>query len=271
MEVTNHCNLKCIMCPREIMTRKEGVMDLELFKKVIDDTTKFKKPYLLTLHFSGEPLINKKLPEMIRYAKDKGVPIVKFNSNAMLLDEKMSEQILGSGLDILTIAIESTKDIHDKFRVGSDFEQVTRNVQNIVEMKKKKGLKKPSIRVQMLTSKDTDEKDIQAGIDLWEPIVDYVKIESISTAGGQIEDFGSTRSQKKLCKEIWTNMVILWNGDVTVCCVDHNAALKVGNVNESSIEEIWNGEKYQRLRDLHRKGDLDKIPLCDSCLNANHG
>ena len=268
VEVTSHCNIQCVMCPREVMTRKEGIMDFGLYTKIIDETTRHGKPYLLTLHFSGEPLINKRLPEMIKYAKNKGVPIVRLNSNGTLLDETKSRELLNSGLDIITIAIEANKEIHKKVRIGSDFDAVKDNVKQLAEMKKELKLKKPNIRVQILTMDDVTDKIVKDGINMWEPIVDYVNVASISTAGGQVDDLGSTREKKKYCKEIWTNMIMLWNGDVTVCCADHDARLKVGNILEESIEDIWNGERYQRIRELHLKGEYDKLPLCKQCMNA---
>lgn len=270
IEVTNHCNIKCVMCPREVMTRKEGVMDFGLYSKIIDETTKHGKPYILTLHFSGEPLINKQLPEMIKYAKKKGVPIVRLNSNGTLLDENKSRELLNSGLDVITIAIEANKEIHNKVRIGSDFDAVKENVKQLTEMKRILKLKKPNIRVQILTMDGVTEEIIKDSISMWEPIVDYVNVASVGTVGGQVDDLGSTREKKTYCKEIWTNMIILWNGDATVCCADHDARLKVGNVLEESVEDIWNGEKYQRIRELHLKREYDKLPLCNQCMNAEH-
>jgi len=52
--------------------------------------------------------------------------------------------------------------------------------------------------------------------------------------------------KKFVCHHPWTHFEVNNpNGDVTMCC-DNNTVL--GNVNDSSVEEIWNGEKYQDIR-----------------------
>ena len=78
---TNYCNAACIMCPHHKL-KKFGVMNMKLYKKIIDNCTKLKIKYLIPSFF-GEPLIDKHLIERIKYAKSKGMDI-GFSSNASL-------------------------------------------------------------------------------------------------------------------------------------------------------------------------------------------
>ncbi len=67
------------------------------------------------------------------------------------------------------------------------------------------------------------------------------------------------------CKFLWSEVWISNNGDVTPCCVPNRPVM--GNLYESSFIEIWNGEKYQRLR----KGLVEDDPLdcCQNCAFAS--
>jgi radical SAM protein with 4Fe4S-binding SPASM domain len=47
------------------------------------------------------------------------------------------------------------------------------------------------------------------------------------------------------CALPWNGAYLLGNGDVLACCVP---GLRMGNLHEQSMEEIWNGPRYQELR-----------------------
>ena len=70
VEPTNYCNLSCSMCPREL-NRPFGYMELNLFKKIIDESILYGKRLIITLNKDGEPLLHPELTQMIKYAKDK--------------------------------------------------------------------------------------------------------------------------------------------------------------------------------------------------------
>ncbi|MBU4009615.1 MAG: radical SAM protein, partial [Proteobacteria bacterium] len=76
VDPSDACNFQCKFCPtgdRKLMKktpgRNHGIMDFELYKKIIDDICEFDKPIkVLRLYKDGEPLLNPRLAEMIRYA-----------------------------------------------------------------------------------------------------------------------------------------------------------------------------------------------------------
>src|SRR6185295_10842697 len=58
---------------------------------------------------------------------------------------------------------------------------------------------------------------------------------------------------------------ILWNGDLITCCMDWRRARVLGNAREDSLYNLWNGTRYQTLRDLSDAGRLNELPLCREC------
>jgi radical SAM protein with 4Fe4S-binding SPASM domain len=265
VEPTNRCELKCVFCARQIMTRKQGDMKLSLFKSVIDSLLERNcLPYHMLMHFYGESLLNPDLCKMIRYAKDAGVPIVRYNTHGTFLDNTKCLEILRSGLDILDIVVGPTKEIHNKVRLGSDLDLVERNIMRLKSLRKGQ---RPPLYGEMLAMKGvTSQEDLQSGFEKWSRIFDLFDVVPAATIGGQVPDYDPRPRPKDFCREIWTNSVILWNGDVTVCCVDSNAQLVVGNVNDDSLVDIWNNRKYENLREIHRRREYFKVPLCEQCM-----
>ena len=106
VEVTTKCNLQCIMCPRQLVVqkRKEGNMDFNTFKKIIDDTEKWL--FCLALWNFSEPMLNENIYEFIEYAKQKKI-FVSLATNGLLLSDSNIEKIIDSKLDYLIISIGS--------------------------------------------------------------------------------------------------------------------------------------------------------------------
>jgi len=79
------------------------------------------------------------------------------------------------------------------------------------------------------------------------------------------DDFDLERTRRvSYCPHPFTDVGVLWNGDVTLCCLDHDGQLKVGNVRDSSIETVIQSEAAQKLR----ASMLGKYPLpsiCQTC------
>ncbi|MEW6096603.1 MAG: radical SAM protein [bacterium] len=98
IELTNRCNLNCIMCPRQGMSRQVGDMSLELFKQIVEQLKG--KTELAILHLLGESLLNPHLFEMIDYCKEGGIMTVLSTNSTLLRGEKV-QKLLDFKLDIL--------------------------------------------------------------------------------------------------------------------------------------------------------------------------
>ncbi|MDB2605269.1 tetratricopeptide repeat protein [Planktomarina temperata] len=76
-------------------------------------------------------------------------------------------------------------------------------------------------------------------------------------------DLKATR-QTSYCSHPFTDVGVLWNGDVTLCCLDHDGELKVGNVRDSSIENVIQSDAAQKLR-ASMLGDYPLPSICQTC------
>ena len=69
------------------------------------------------------------------------------------------------------------------------------------------------------------------------------------------------------CNFLWGEMNVWYDGKCNPCDVDYKSELLVGNIKENSIKQIWNGEQYRKLRNLHRSGKRNECFPCDHCSN----
>ncbi len=279
IEATSACNLKCTMCPRTDMVNdgtfwKINTVDTEKFKRLIDEGV---ANGLCSIKFNylGEPTMNPRLVEMIEYAKEAKVVDVMFNTNATQLTAELSKRLISSGLDKLFFSFDSPdREQYNKIRVGADFDQVLGNIQQFMDIRNEMGSISPRTRVSMVRMKE-NEHEWEAFKNLFEPIVDVVAYVDYLDHTNQhnpdrmVVPIGS-RKKKFCCPQLWQRMFVHPDGVVTVCCIDSARTLKVGNVFESSAKDIWQGEPYQKLRDLHASGNFTDIPTCARCPMASY-
>jgi len=253
IEPTNTCNLRCTFCfVTDGMTRDGGFMDFNLFKKIIDDCTDLEH---LCMHNWGEPLLHKDIFRMIEYAKNKGVNYVVMNTNGTLLTDKMINRIVNSKLDIIRFSIDGSAETFKRVR-GVELENIEKNIKKLKIIKEKK---RPELKMGVVFTVEEDtEGDAEEYINHWEKIVDHVRLQPklITSPRTEVcpEPFGKD----------YGKLVVLWDGRVIPCCVDYNANLMIGNIQNDTIPNLWKSEKLNILREQHLKGEFP-----DTCANCN--
>ncbi len=279
IEATSACNIKCTMCPRTDMVNagtfwKIQMFDFDTYTRLIDEGVR-NGLCAVKYNYLGEPTLNKRLVEMIEYAKQAGVIDVIFNTNATRLDENLSRRLIASGLDKLIFSFDSPyREQYNQIRVGADYDQVLSNIKRFMAMRSEMGSLKPFTRVSMVRMKE-NENECDAFQTLFEPIVDAVALVDYLDHSNQnnpeqmIIPLGS-RQGKFCCPQLWQRMFVHPDGVATVCCIDSARTLQVGNIFEQSAQEIWQGETYQQLRELHATGRFEEIPTCARCPLAHY-
>ena len=272
IEVTNRCNIHCGFCPRNLFDMKQGDMDEELFCKIIDECSKH-LPVCGVLFFRGEPLIFSKLVKYIKYAKKKGLAPIQIASNGLALDEGLADELLDCGLDFISFSMDTTNnEVYSRFRRNSNLDKATKNVIKFInkaEARKIMGLPVPEIQVSSVDIVEYQPYK-QEFIDFWTKHSDRVRIylESCSDGNfGSIEDKNILSFSNRMpCRKVFTDMIIYYNGDTALCNHDWNNNLGLGNVTLQSIFEIWNSEKYIKLREYHKNPNgFDSGIICDTC------
>jgi hypothetical protein len=137
VEIAGSCNFGCVTCPQARINggREKSfrvMMIQEEFEKVIDDAYQYRipgQPLFISLHGSGEPTLNHRLPDMIRYAKTMGRTYVSFFTHGNRLSYKLSRKVIEAGIDEVTVSmIGYDRESYNRSMVGGDFDLVMRNI-----------------------------------------------------------------------------------------------------------------------------------------------
>jgi pyruvate-formate lyase-activating enzyme len=267
-ETTNYCNATCVHCPQMHATRGFGYIEMDTFKKIVDQSKDFVE--LFYLHLGGEPLMHPKLFEIIEYAKKNDV-CVGLSSNGALLNEKMAKGLLDAGLDYLIVSIDAfSAKVYEEVKGRSDFSNVNKHVEQFLELRKE--YKNPPFTALQIVEMDCNRADIPGFVSYWRKAgVDTVRVKPFLNWGGQVAELSKdrkltgTRQGKPPCVLLWRQMTFAWNGDLVFCCFDIVEGKPLGNIHKASLRELWNAQGMVELRDFHAKGRQDLVRLCSTC------
>jgi radical SAM protein with 4Fe4S-binding SPASM domain len=144
IEPVGQCNLRCRMCP--IAYRNEGqrpaFMPLDTFCRLIEQFPALRE---LQLQGMGEPFLHPRFLDMVRFAAARGIE-VSTNTNLTALSERRAEECVASGLKHLHVSLDAAEPAaYETIRLGSRFERVTRNLERLVQAKRRLGSAEPRI------------------------------------------------------------------------------------------------------------------------------
>ncbi|PKG32042.1 radical SAM/SPASM domain-containing protein [Methanoregula sp.] len=262
IEPTNTCNLRCPFCATTHNKYNKGFMEENTWKKILDEAGRHNL-YSLKFTYRGEPLLHKDLARMVAYAKKAGVMDVYFNTNAVRLDEVTIRSLIDAGLDRISISFEGyEKSVYEKYRVGSDFDLVVKNIGLLKKIKEELGTIKPLVRIQTVLIPELEGKEKDYA-DFWSDRVDEVAYLDMKDEEGNPDHRGIQSDWA--CHMLWQRLAITWDGTILPCVHDIYEWMKFGNVSEISIRDAWNSLQEQDYRDLHRTGNAHSIPACDRC------
>jgi MoaA/NifB/PqqE/SkfB family radical SAM enzyme len=256
-EVTNHCNLKCPMCPSNNGSiREKGFMTFEFLKKIVDDAPGIDYVQLYTW---GEPFLNRDIFRMIEYIASKGIHAYTI-SNGTLLNDALIEKIVNSPLDRIAFSVDGTGEYYERVR-GVKYEKTERNLKALIARRNEAG-SKLKIELIMCVQKDNEE-NVEEFCAAWEGLVDRIQLQPQTYFLGEAGEIKRTRP----CWQPWVgNLFVHWNGAVAPCCVDYNDELIVGDATRESLREILNGPRMRALRHALQKRQFGKYPLCERCV-----
>jgi radical SAM protein with 4Fe4S-binding SPASM domain len=262
------------------MTREKGNMSLDLFKKIIDEYAELKPPSSaahdispkeVSLHHFGESLLSPIFDLAIDYARSKGIhPYLSINP-AALSDDKIMRL-----LNAKPYALHAMIDGYDE----ESFSHM-RGVKGAYEKTKLNTLKLLKVKNEL----KSDTKIFIGHIDVpgrelaaeetklfWERQqgVDGFFLKEFEDWNGsvpEISQIGGACYFIEKCNFPWTSFSITWDGTVVPCCYDYDKLYPLGNVNQESLADIWNGENIKRLRREFDKNEIANS-LCINCARS---
>ncbi|RMH56012.1 MAG: radical SAM protein [Candidatus Hydrogenedentota bacterium] len=266
LELTNACNLKCVMCRNPAMVRRKGMMAPEIIEKTVSQAAEMGIEDV-ALFTTGESLLHKGLLDAIRTVRNAGLSCY-LTSNGLLLNPPLAEALCLSGLASFKFSIDgATREEYEAIRVNGSFEKLIENVRLLRTVRDRTGSKMRIICAAVVMRRN--EAHLADFRDLFEPMCDEILFSFLGNLGGRIEEEKSSFFQKKAairpCRLLWDRIVVNYDGTVTACCIDFDAELVYGDIRKDPLVRIWNNAVIREWRRRHLAGNLQGIPLCDGC------
>ena len=258
IESTNLCNAKCVFCPRDEMHRQQGVMDMDLFRKVVDECAALGITHV-RLHNYGEPFLDRRLVEKVRYAKTRGIAEVGMISNGSLITPEIAQGLIDAGLDAINISVDAAgRETFERTRVNLEYDEVVGNIRTLARLRREAGRARPKLILSFVRQDDTPEA--QAFIETWRSVADKIHVTDLHNWAGTLNQESDVRFP---CYRPWLTFTILWDGRVSLCCADFDGRHVLGDLRTSTIRDIWNAPAYRAVRRQHLESGGPEI--CRSC------
>lgn len=152
IEPTSRCNEFCQQCPRTLLSREDDRdLSFDDFRYIVDQFPVLER---VVLHGLGEPLLNKELPRMVHYLKERGTYVL-FNSNGIALTAKKGQELIDAGLDEYRLSMDgATREMYAHVRGVDAFDKIWRNIGAFVAKQKEQNASKPAVSLWFTAMKE---------------------------------------------------------------------------------------------------------------------
>jgi len=286
VEPTTSCNLGCPECPSglKIFHRPMGQLLPEQFAKWLPQ---FQHHAIwVNFYFQGEPFLNKHIFSLVRQAADARL-YTCLSTNGHFLNEANVKSILSCGLKLLIISIDGiSQATYENYRVHGSLQTVLEGTRRLIAARNVTSKSELKIVFQFLITQPNEHEVDQAkrlASDLGVDEIRFKTTQVYNYKNGnpliprndkysryvRLND-GTYKVKNALenhCWRMWSGTVITWNGNVVPCCFDKDAEHSMGNINESTLGEIWNNSLYRNFR----SSLFTSRKTHDICTNCSEG
>jgi len=277
------CNAECVICPQKKIRDMfpEETMSQELFENIVGQCVDNEHLHGMGFVLHNEPLTDPTLFDKIRYFRDRvNTPAMTFIvTNGTLLSEETADELLKSGLDAMHISCNGFgREDFEAVNQGKSWDVFIQNLESFL-LRDLSGI---SVLISIVRS-NLYRKEQDKAIKYWRSRGIRCFLHGINNRGGFVEDYEQyalpiekekvhVRLRKRMVQRIlkccpypFLQMSILASGKCLICTHDWGRRQMIGDLNNQSILDVWNGPKIRELRLLHLQGRSREIPACARC------
>lgn len=279
IEPASQCNLSCSHCPTGTVEMTRSVMTEEIFERVLEEIEYHKNAIkVIVFYHGGEPLLNRNFYDMVaKVKKINSSFFVKTVSNGMALTLSHAKEILNSGLDVIEFSLDGESSEESQYiREQSNTAKIVKNIQALIDLKTQFNASIPEIYIattQFLRDKTLIDIPEEAPVPRWLEETFNGKVSGFKSTfalqwphmgdSGKYDFLTVNGQDSNECDHIINTLTIRSDGIVVPCCYDLTSKLEMGNIMKQSLNDIWNGRKYQILR--HSIDNKKYISICAKC------
>ena len=272
VEVATKCNYNCIICPHDKLERPKELMSNELFQLVFDKVMTATDQYTtLTFPGMGEPLLDPRLTDKIRYARAKRPDLqVMILTNGSLLTPERFAAFEELGVTSVRVSFYgNTAESYSRImgvKNKNMFHRVESNLEEICRRKKT-----TKLLMTMNIIDETYDVVTQDWIDFWKDRVDLLEVWRPHNWGASM-NFRKVQPEKlKTCGRPFQGpLQVQVDGTVNMCCFDYDGKLTFGDLKTQGLQEIFETPFFRKIYHCHQTGDYTGCGLiCENCDQRN--
>jgi hypothetical protein len=251
-------------------------MSESLYRKLLDQLS----PYpvrRLSLFLMNEPLLDRRLEDWLRIARE-SLPATTLGifTNGSALTGARARALAEAGLDELCVSVQGfDREIYEASMKKLSYRRLEHNLREVFDLYHRGSLGRLELQIVMGDLKEFS--DTLPGAD--PAFRDHVLLKAFSNerevvgvrrglASSPVRGLESSRAAP-LCQRPFVKLYVLADGSCILCNVDWNRSVILGRLGgddeESSVETIWNGEAYSRVRQQHLVGEFPDDSICRNC------
>lgn len=288
VEPTNACNLACSYCGNKDMLRPKKYLDVELYRRLLDEMVELGVPRL-TLHTIGEPTLHPRIAEMVRMATERERCVTLSTNGTLLHRDALARGLVEAGPDVLNVSADAAdQESLSKTRTGIDAEALIAGLANVRRFRDELGplraspwgrVRLPTITLTCVITKHFTRAVERQPFEAFAPYVDDFHVHRPNSHGDYVPDRAMERrgwlprvlrdriykAVRYPCHYPWDALYLLADGTMSVCRFDFDARVRVGRFGEQSLLELWNGDAIRSLRRAHMQFEFKDWSSCENC------
>ena len=280
LELTNTCNMQCPHCRHHAPDKKLPENYPEYYKNQTHMTENQVASILdeirdngsknVTLNVANEPTVAPTFKFAVERLKANGL-VGTFNTNGLKLNDEFCQHLVDYDFDSVNISIDATKpETLKKARGITALDKLVRNVERLIKIRGEKMFPRVGVTFVIMPYNEDEVWDF---INFWKTRADVIRFTGYITDGKPDATVLPGVEKHEIppripCKQIFKDIVIRANGDVTPCVITAESPHyhSMGNIfGDGGIKAVWNGPEFKKWREAHNTGCWNGISYCKGC------
>lgn len=277
VDATEVCNLACIHCPHpefKVSPHYDArYLEIGLHNKMVDEVREKGQGHTQYIRYTsnGEPLVHPGIYDMLDYAVTRSGVFVTLTTNGTILNQKRVAKLLASGLHMVDVSIDASRpETYSKIRVNGDLEVTRRNVLELLALRRRVGSKTRVVVSFVEQAQNSGEvAEFEA---FWKQQgVDFVVVRRLHSAAGGVATIAFSMLDRQRakprfpCLYPWERILLNPRGELAFCPQDWQHGSVLADFRHATIEEVWQGEAYRKLREAHLSNEFGAHRFCGQC------
>lgn len=282
LDVSEVCNFRCGYCFRGQDDKSKwgyasrlDYMEWDLFEKAVNQLKNFPEEVRqISLSNHGEPLCNRKVPDMVRYIKSRGIRSrVSIHTNGAMLDEGYARDLADSDIDRIVVSLQglTAAKYREVCKTNINFESFYYNLSVLYQNKKNTQIHFKIMDIALENGEEEkfyemfsaigDRVYIEKVVPIWKDI-EMSRVKKEGAEAFHYNKFGDGFQKQGCCPLIFHTIVVAPNGDVYPC-TQLLSPYVLGNIKTKSLCEYWGCQERKQL--LLKQTELQSGELCKEC------